>query len=236
MVAPPPLQTGVLVSRAIVGWSNIVGIFGTLKPTGMMHPAQYHPIIHSVSSPPHLYPSNKVSCITLFSYGAFPNTNCTHLFYLNVGPTTVCPVGFSYMYDACYAVPTQASSWIAANDVAADLGGGLASIQSFAQNRWLTVFLRCKLGVENSALWLGLNSISTAGSFVWTESSNAAFKAWAPSQPSSSTAMKNCVTMSTAADTSQGLWSDNDCAVLRRPIVRYTTGVAVRFVECKLFL
>ena len=35
---------------------------------------------------------------------------------------TACPSGFTYMYDACYAVPVQATSWIAANDVAADLG------------------------------------------------------------------------------------------------------------------
>ena len=150
------------------------------------------------------------------------------------GPTTVCPTGFTYMYDACYAAPSATTSWIASNDVAADLGGGLASIQSLTQNRWLTEFVRCKLGLQNSALWLGLNSISTAGSFVWTDSSSATFKAWAPSQPSSSTAMKNCVTMSTAADAAQGLWSDNDCAVLRRPLVRYTAGVpAVRFMECK---
>ena len=136
---------------------------------------------------------------------------------------TACPSGFTYMYDACYAVPVQATSWIAANDVAADLGGGLASIQSLRQNRWLAEFLRCKLGLNGPSLWLGLNSISSAWSFVWTDS-----------QPSSVSLMRNCVSMTTASGGSSGLWSDSDCSVLLRPLVRYTAGVpAVRFMECK---
>ena len=147
---------------------------------------------------------------------------------------TACPSGFTYMYDACYAVPAQATSWIAANDVAADLGGGLASIQSLPQNRWLTEFVRCKLGLAGPSLWIGMNSISSAWRFVWTDSSSATFKAWAPSRPSSVSLMRNCVSMTTASGSSSGLWSDSDCAVLLRPLVRYTAGVpAVRFMECK---
>jgi len=63
-----------------------------------------------------------------------------------------------------YALTSAATTWAQAKDIATALGGYLTTINTKAENDWLTTRFRIQ---HNATLWIGANDIANANTWVW---------------------------------------------------------------------
>lgn len=70
--------------------------------------------------------------------------------------------------------------WLAAERKAVALGGHLVTINSAAENRWLTRQFRSLPGVDDCGLWIGLNDRRQEGRFRWTSGQRSDYSNWVP--------------------------------------------------------
>ncbi len=63
-----------------------------------------------------------------------------------------------------YALTSAATTWAQAKDIATALGGYLTTINTKAENDWLTTRFRIQ---HNATLWIGANDIATTNTWVW---------------------------------------------------------------------
>jgi len=100
-----------------------------------------------------------------------------------------CPDGYTYYegVQRCYMLGEDLVSWSAAEAVCTSVTSGhLAAIENEVVNRLvgsLDFF---------SKRWIGLNDVSTEGTYVWTSGANLSFVKWSGNQPASGSANQDC--------------------------------------------
>lgn len=74
------------------------------------------------------------------------------------------------------------TNWLAAEELAIQLGGHLATINNAMENQWVFDTFSNFGGVER-ALWLGLNDVAQEQSWTWVNGERVGFLNWSPGQP-----------------------------------------------------
>ncbi|HQR06434.1 MAG TPA: C-type lectin domain-containing protein [Gemmatales bacterium] len=82
------------------------------------------------------------------------------------------------------------STWTDAEAFAVSLGGHLVTINTVAENTWVTTNFS-QFGGINRPIWLGLNDAAVEGSFVWTSGEAVTYTNWAPGEPNNSAGIEN---------------------------------------------
>ena len=123
-------------------------------------------------------------------------------------PTIVCPEGYAYTAGGCYLKTTETYTWMDAAIACHDLGGTLATISSQAENRWVFEHLRSE-GETGSSIWIGINDISSIGTYQWIDGNTSTFRNWISGQPNNAGGAQNCGVLWQGY---QGQWGVVDCS------------------------
>lgn len=115
---------------------------------------------------------------------------------------------------SCYAHFTATGTWAAQEAVCVAWGGHLATIESAAEQNYLSNTL---LGGTYNRTWIGLNDITTEGSYVWVADGSVlgSYNDWGPSQPAGTGAL-DCISRNDS--TLSGKWYDTDCSTTAEAI------------------
>ena len=89
----------------------------------------------------------------------------------------ICDPDWSYFNGFCYYTSKTCTNWTTARNKCRQENSVLVDINNNEEN----VFLQHRHNGEKS--WLGLNDISTEGSFTWADRGAGNFTAWAKNQP-----------------------------------------------------
>jgi hypothetical protein len=117
-----------------------------------------------------------------------------------------------------YFFVTDAITWTAARTYCTRFGYQLATVESAAENGWLTATARSTLSAD--AWWIGLAAFGGGDTWGWADGSPAAYRNWAPGEPNHTTT-NACVQlmMQTALTrnhyppmTPEGAWNDTGCS------------------------
>ena len=81
--------------------------------------------------------------------------------------------------------------------------GSAAKQANFETCQFLFTFQEGKC--HDSGVWIGLNDVSTEGTFTWSDGSAVTFTNWSPGQPSAAQKLEDCVKMSSSK------WQDAWC-------------------------
>lgn len=105
----------------------------------------------------------------------------------------------------CFSIVAQPTSWSAARDACAALGGRLARIESAADAAALSPVLLADT-------WIGLNDVATEGTMLWDGGGELGpYRPWASDQPDDFDGGEDCVEFLTG----DGGWNDRPCTDLR---------------------
>ena len=85
-------------------------------------------------------------------------------------------------------------TWQDAVSVCYQQGAHLATITSYAQNRWVYEYFRTE-GLMGGSQWIGLNDISTDGKYQWVDGNASYYRNWFTNQPNNNGGSQNCVIM-----------------------------------------
>jgi hypothetical protein len=120
------------------------------------------------------------------------------------GPLCACEVhsfgGKSYLF--C----SKVASWPLAEAFCVARGGHLASIESKAEDDWLT---RTAVGIISATWWMGFNDRVLEKQWVWTDGSPTTYLHWAKDQPNNKDGNEDCGELNRAGIT--GGWNDQPC-------------------------
>ena len=92
----------------------------------------------------------------------------------------ICDPDWSYFNGFCYYTSETCTNWTTALNKCREANSVLVDINNNEEN----VFLQHRHNGEKS--WLGLNDVSTEGSFTWADRGAGNFTAWAENQPNNS--------------------------------------------------
>ena len=108
--------------------------------------------------------------------------------------------GEAPFFQGKYYLFSIAGTWVAAQADALSVGGNLVTVNSAAENQWLTTNFT---GAGN--LWLGLTDQSIEGSFAWIngETTTATYRNWLAGQPVNVTGLEDYASLAIAS----GLWT-----------------------------
>lgn len=128
----------------------------------------------------------------------------------NVSSPPVCLKG-TKINGKCYLAEPVRKRYHAASEDCNNLGGVLGTPTSSHENERLTDYIRQSIGPDEQ-VWLGVNDMTTEGSWVDQSGQTIAYKNWEASgsaapQPDGG-ASQNCAVLSGA---SAGKWLDQNC-------------------------
>ena len=81
-----------------------------------------------------------------------------------------------------YVLAPSQMTWPDAESYAQSLGGHLVTINDAAENEWIRQTFTAAWG----STWIGLNDVTTEGTFVWTSGEAVSYTNWASGQPNNS--------------------------------------------------
>lgn len=108
-----------------------------------------------------------------------------------------------------YAVTKLAVDWDTAQSYARSFGGNLATIRSATERTWILN----KFSPANP-LWIGLNDVTTEGTFEWVSGEAVTYKAWNPGEPNNANGGEDYAEM-----LSSGQWNDAPGVTLRQALL-----------------
>ncbi|XP_057691854.1 C-type lectin lectoxin-Lio2-like isoform X2 [Corythoichthys intestinalis] len=114
-------------------------------------------------------------------------------------PINNCPKGWTQLDCHCYIFQSEARDSADAQSVCEILGGDLVSIQDMLENSFVAGIGE---DAEDDLIWLGIDDLSTDGTFTWNDGAGTGFSAFGEGEPS-----ETCVAM----DVTDGSWQDEDC-------------------------
>jgi hypothetical protein len=107
----------------------------------------------------------------------------------------------------CLQVVQEALNWSDAQDACADLGGELARIEDSVENDEVAAYAESIYSAAATLeYWVGLNDLSTEGSYAWPDGGPVSFTDWAPGEPND-VGGEDCVQV----EFSRG-WNDMPCS------------------------
>ena len=83
-----------------------------------------------------------------------------------------------------YYLLLSQSTWPTAEAEAVSLGGHLATVRNQTEEDWIYAQFSQFSG-QGRELWVGLNDLLSTGNYVWVSGESAAYRNWAPGEPSS---------------------------------------------------
>jgi hypothetical protein len=98
----------------------------------------------------------------------------------------------------------ESSSWTAANQKAASLGGHLATVRDADENEFIRASVAGFDGGDRR-VWIGLNDFDSEGNFVWSSGEPVEYVNWSGGEPNDFGGGEDAVEMFG----SNGLWNDN---------------------------
>ena len=124
--------------------------------------------------------------------------------------------GEAPFFQGKYYLFSIAGTWVAAQADALSVGGNLVTVNSAAENQWLTTNFT---GAGN--LWLGLTDQSIEGSFAWIngETTTATYRNWLAGQPVNITGLEDYASLTIAS----GLWSALPNTTSQRGVIEIAT-------------
>lgn len=116
-----------------------------------------------------------------------------------------------------YEVLPDCGSWLACESAAAALGGHLATVETAAEQAFISSQLLAQFkGLDT--VWLGLSDSSTEGTFVWVTGKPLTYTNWAAGQPDNHGGIQDCVGMLPAKGRQ---WDDLSCDTSYPALVEY---------------
>ncbi|XP_072022086.1 alpha-N-acetylgalactosamine-specific lectin-like [Amphiura filiformis] len=143
----------------------------------------------------------KISVVALVIVSTGANLSC-----VCTSCELVCPDdGWSEANGGCYKFFSEKKTWQDANDHCKSLNADLVSIHSADENEYVWSLM----GSEIS--WIGLNDVSSEGSFVWTDGSCVDYTSWQDDEPNQA-GEEDCTEFYSHWN---GNWNDKNCSVQR---------------------
>ncbi|MGA2863269.1 MAG: FG-GAP-like repeat-containing protein [Verrucomicrobiota bacterium] len=114
-----------------------------------------------------------------------------------------------------YLLTDYATTWGNAEALAVSLGGHLASITNAAENSWISQQFS-----GYGDLWIGLNALLSAGTFVWTSGAPFTYSNWASGEPNNYYGYEPAVKM---YGNGNGAWADLNPNTSLRGVMEVTS-------------
>ncbi|XP_052762184.1 C-type lectin domain family 4 member G-like [Mya arenaria] len=114
-----------------------------------------------------------------------------------------CPPGWLQFEKSCYLFSNETSTWDAASQHCAHVGGYLATVNSLREHNFTA---DNRLYQEND-LFVG-GRRSEDGSFQWVNGESMEFTHWGEGEPSNTDGNQNCLQLRAKTN---GLWDDQRC-------------------------
>ena len=102
--------------------------------------------------------------------------------------------------ESCYFVSVDTTGWIGARDACRAWGGELVSIDSPAENMFVSTRI-------TSDIWIGANDRAAEGEFEWADGQAVTYFNWSDSQPDNFQGQENCVELRII----DRQWNDRPC-------------------------
>ncbi|XP_051787818.1 scavenger receptor cysteine-rich type 1 protein M130-like isoform X4 [Erpetoichthys calabaricus] len=122
----------------------------------------------------------------------------------------LCQKGWENHSSQCYQFFTEKKSWIDAELHCLSLGGNLASVNSFDDNKFIVNLIKSK-DVNNPVTWLGGSDAVRETAWLWTDGSRWDFVNWNSGEPNKADGNEKCIHINFQV---QGSWNDADCTVV----------------------
>lgn len=140
----------------------------------------------------------------------------------NFDPITKCTDPYLYIYGGCYLVTSAEYTWVDAISTCIENGGYLAAIESEAEARWVYQLLSAEgLLSVNDDIWIGLEDVTSEGTYRWTTGSESSFRYWAADQPTADN-YEDCVAM---VSSDQCRWDNRGCDTFYRALCKWNETV-----------
>ncbi|MBK7945253.1 MAG: HYR domain-containing protein [Flavobacteriales bacterium] len=155
--------------------------------------------------------SSSTNCSAVVSYAA-PTV---------AEPCTTCspagtPAGYSALgtyQGRTYYYRNTTSNWLTANNAAIAAGGHLAVIRDAAMNSWLRSAVDAA-GGTNQSFWIGLNDVTTDGTWRWTNSASVGYLNWDAGEPNNLGGNEDYALVK-----GNGMWNDEKTSTSLRSVV-----------------
>lgn len=118
-----------------------------------------------------------------------------------------CPGIFTWL-SGCYYKIGSSATWTVQSGQCANAGGWLATVRSAEENANIYSWL------VTGDTWIGLNDVTTEGTFVWANGDTATYRNWFTGYPTTGPT-NDCVVISTST---AGQWGDTSCTNTRQAI------------------
>ncbi len=128
-----------------------------------------------------------------------------------------------------YYLPIPSQSWDSAEALAVSLGGHLVSVNSQAEQNFLTAtFLPSLTANPDEIFWIGANDTAVEGTFVWSSGEPFTYSNWHPGEPNNNGGNENYAVMNVHfgafGSSVKGTWNDTNPNTTYRGLVELTTA------------
>ncbi|XP_071494553.1 C-type lectin lectoxin-Thr1-like [Diadema antillarum] len=117
-----------------------------------------------------------------------------------------CPTYYTEFDSKCYRVFGENKSWYDAATTCGYDGADLVSIHSPLENNFVFSYWHSSNGNKGNGFWIGLNDISSEGSFKWDGGWTFNYANWRNGEPNNRND-EDCVKVYN----DDGRWNDEDC-------------------------
>ena len=120
----------------------------------------------------------------------------------------VCTCAVRYNAGRTYLFCGATASWTAARDACAAVGYTLVTIDSAAENGWVSM---TAFGISDSDWWIGLNDLAVEDTHVWVSGATSAYRNWQSGEPSGRG--EDCAAIVNGSGSeSRAQWVEGDCS------------------------